>query len=153
MPQILKKLVRFPGMDLSNMQDIGGCRAILPDQATVERVRRRIVRNRWEVRGLDDYVTSPRSTGYRSVHVRVKRAGRLIEIQLRTPSQHLWAEGVEGIDLRKTYGLKDGTGPKELVAALERSAYAMQQESLGVTLGDEFDAQFAALRDAARRFL
>lgn len=35
-PRIITKLARFPRMELSRMQDVGGCRAVLPDLPTVQ---------------------------------------------------------------------------------------------------------------------
>ena len=69
MPAIVGKLARFPRMDLSRMQDIGGCRAILPSQETVLMVRRRISMNGWNIDKEYDYVLSPKDTGYRALHV------------------------------------------------------------------------------------
>jgi ppGpp synthetase/RelA/SpoT-type nucleotidyltranferase len=153
MPRIVEKLTRDRRSNLSRMQDIGGCRAILPDVATVERVRRRIHKNKWEVVREDDYNENPKSTGYRGLHVVVMKHGRPIEIQLRTPWQHSWALSVEGIDLRRRYGLKDGNGPPELLKLLEASAYAIDKESHGESLTKEFDAEFERLADAARPYL
>jgi len=83
-PRIVGKLARFPHMELTRMQDIGGCRAILDDVATVDAVRRRIERHKSEIVKVDDYNATPRSSGYRALHVIVRREGALIEIQLRT---------------------------------------------------------------------
>lgn len=48
--QILWKLARFPKSKLSNMGDIGGCRAVLENRAQVDGVLKRIRRN-WQVHG------------------------------------------------------------------------------------------------------
>lgn len=153
MPAIVGKLTRFPRMDLSRMQDIGGCRAILPDQEMVAKVRRRISRNSWEIVKEYDYVLTPKSTGYRALHVVVANHDRLVEVQLRTAAQHSWAEAVENIELRHGYGLKDGTGPYVLVELLQRSAYAMDQISKGETMSPEFDRAFDELRRRAKPHL
>ena len=55
-------------MQLARMGDVGGCRAILSDQHEVYRVLARIRKN-WTVKVLNDYVETPRDTGYRAVHV------------------------------------------------------------------------------------
>jgi len=156
MPTILDKLEREPGMNLARMHDIGGCRAILPDEATIYRVVRRIKsqpRERWEIVREYDYIKQPKVSGYRGVHLVVRRDGRLIEIQLRTPSQHRWALNVEAIDLSRRLGLKDGRGPESLQRLLEMSAYAMETTSKGEAMGDEFDREFERLRQAALREL
>lgn len=153
MPAIIGKLARFPQMDLSRMQDIGGCRAILPDQDAVERVRRRIVGNQWQVLRTYDYVARPKTTGYRAVHLVIEKHGRLVEVQLRTTAQHLWAEAVEQIELRHRYGLKDDSGPEVLMELLRRSAYAMDRASRGEGMSIEFDREFDELRRRARSLL
>ena len=44
MPRIIQKLMRFPHMRLSQMEDIGGCRAVLATLEDVRRVERRLHR-------------------------------------------------------------------------------------------------------------
>lgn len=152
MPTIIDKLEREPGMNLARMHDIGGCRAILPDEAAIYRVVRRIKsqpRERWGIVREYDYIKQPKASGYRGLHLVVRRDGRLIEIQLRTPTQHRWALNVEAIDLSRRLGLKDGKGPEALQRLLEMSAYAMEATSKGETMSDEFDREFERLRRAA----
>jgi len=70
-PTILDKLRREPGMALSWMQDIGGCRAVLDSIEEIRRVERRYTRTgaRRVVR-IADYVTKPKATGYRGLAAR-----------------------------------------------------------------------------------
>jgi putative GTP pyrophosphokinase len=110
-PRIVGKLARFHNMELTRMQDIGGCRAILDDVATVDAVRRRIERQKSEIVKVNDYNVAPRSSGYRAVHIVVRREGALIEIQLRTWSQQRWASLVEDLDGVFRLNLKDEQGP------------------------------------------
>lgn len=91
---IIDKLEREPTLALSRMQDIGGCRAILGSVDEIRRVEARLRRRR-PVAGYSDYITSPRASGYRGVHVVVEYDDRCIEIQLRTRLMHLWAITVE----------------------------------------------------------
>lgn len=64
MPAILNKLDRLTTR-LTQMEDIGGCRAILPGGAVeVQAVGARICRN-WDVVMENDYACKPKSTGYR----------------------------------------------------------------------------------------
>ena len=42
-----------------------------------------------------DYVAKPKPTGYRAMHVVVQQHDRLVEIQLRTYRQNVWADEVE----------------------------------------------------------
>ncbi|MEO6050254.1 MAG: RelA/SpoT domain-containing protein [Pyrinomonadaceae bacterium] len=105
-PSILNKLVRIPTLGLSEMQDIGGCRAILRDLTSVYRLRDIYLET--DVSNLirtDNYIASPKETGYRSLHLIYKfftdseelrsLNGRKIEIQIRTQIQHAWATSVE----------------------------------------------------------
>jgi hypothetical protein len=111
-PTIAAKLARGHGMRLSQMEDIGGVRAVLPSQAAAYRVARRLKRN-WTITRSRDYVVSPKPDGYRALHLVNRNRGRLIEIQLRTSSQDLWANSVEGAEQRFP-GFKAGGGPQQL---------------------------------------
>lgn len=156
MPTIVDKLEREPGMNLARMHDIGGCRGILPDELAVYRVVRRIKsrpKHLWGIVREYDYIKAPKASGYRGIHLVVRRDGRLIEIQLRTPSQHRWALNVETLDLAERLGLKEGRGPEPLQRLLQMSAYAMEATSKGETMSDEFDREFERLRRAASREL
>jgi RelA/SpoT family protein len=100
-PQILNKLARFDSMRLTQMEDIAGCRAILPGGAEeIAGVLRRIRRN-WDVIRIEDYAASPKFTGYRAPHVVVRRDGHPVEIQLRTPfntnGRRLWSGSRRGL--------------------------------------------------------
>jgi len=68
MDRIVGKLQRFPRMRLSQMEDIGGCRAVLPDLETVYAVLARI-RRRWGHRaGSSTTSTRRRMTVSRRSH-------------------------------------------------------------------------------------
>ncbi len=124
MQAIRKKLRRpdFP-MYLNQVQDLGGCRAILSSmdevRALVEILRHR---SRHELRSEDDYIASPKPDGYRSHHLitgflgsgkTVIHNGRRIEIQIRTRLQHSWATAVEAIGLFRGENLKANQGSPE----------------------------------------
>lgn len=137
-PQILNKLNRLGSMRLTQMEDIAGCRAILAGGAAeVAGVLRRIRRN-WDVLEIHDYVASPKETGYRAIHVIVRRDGYPVEIQLRTPYQHTWAETVERWAGLTRYPLKDGEGPSDLLSYLDLVAWWFSAEERG----DRPDAEF-----------
>jgi len=144
-PQILNKLDRFGSMRLTQMEDIAGCRAILPGGAKeAVRVLRRIRRN-WEVLRIEDYVASPKDTGYRALHVVVRRDGHSVEIQLRTPGQHEWAEAVERWAARTRFSLKDGEGPSDLLSYLDLVAW-------GISADEREEKPDAAFMEALSRF-
>ncbi|MCC6223699.1 MAG: RelA/SpoT domain-containing protein [Thermoleophilia bacterium] len=156
MPTILDKLTRQPKMELARMQDVAGCRAVLPGGAReVQGVLHRIEK-RWEVKRLDDYVANPKPTGYRAIHVVVLRDGRLVEIQLRTPRQHEWAATVEvwsgRLQRRFGFNLKDGDGPAELLRYFELASLALHLEETGHPVDQTLDEEFALLRKQVRSY-
>ena len=112
---IADKLRREPRMKLSRMQDIGGCRVVLPSLEAIARVGRRFTTNSERRNGeadrVLDYVTDPRPSGYRAVHIHTRYGGRRIEVQLRTPWQHRWARLIEDLTSRTGVDYKSGAGP------------------------------------------
>ncbi len=150
---ILDKLLRHPNMGLTTMQDIGGCRAVLKSIEEIRRVEHRLKRNR-PVLGYDDYITTPRSSGYRSVHVIVGYGDedaeeRAIEVQLRTPQMHQWAIVVERLSGRLQVDLKSGFGPPPVLAWLAKVSDAMALDELGQTVPGPLLDQLETLRQAA----
>lgn len=138
MDTIRDKLERHPKMALSRMHDIGGCRAVLPDQDGVDHVIERLrAQRRWDL--LDrtwDYVAQPKPDGYRAKRLVAHKDGVLIEIQLRTEIQHGWAELVERLDRRFGTGLKTGRAEgrvRDLLAA--GSAVFADAERRGLDVG------------------
>jgi len=125
MSAITEKLNRY-SFKLSEMQDIGGCRAVV---STVHEVYRlaRIYEERqshWN-HTLDDqrdYIKEPKArSGYRGIHLIYRHASRMhpdfnghkIEIQLRSQLQHTWATAVETADVFLRQGLKVSRGPED----------------------------------------
>jgi hypothetical protein len=120
LPSILYKLNRFPGYRLSQIQDIGGCRAVLHDVPTIKKLievyRKSDLRH--ELVKIDDYLEYPQKSGYRGIHLIYKYVsdrrsvynGLRIEIQLRSPLQHAWATAVETVGTFIQQALKSSTG-------------------------------------------
>lgn len=99
METILDKLMRQPNMDLSTMQDLGGCRVVVGTIPELRALQQRLQSNHPDAR-VSDYVSQPRASGYRAVHVVAPWGGsprKPVEIQLRTYSMHLWADMVERV--------------------------------------------------------
>jgi GTP pyrophosphokinase len=113
LPTIANKLLREPNMKLSRMADIGGVRAVLPSQEAAYSVANRLRKN-WTITKFRDYVAEPKSDGYRALHLISRNRGRLIEVQLRTHHQDLWANDVERASRIISPGLKYGEGPEPL---------------------------------------
>lgn len=129
-PAVAGKLLREPTMKLSRMADIGGVRAVLPSQETAYAVASRLRRN-WTITKFRDYVEEPKEDGYRALHLINRNRGRLIEIQLRTPNQDLWANFVERLSRTVIPGLKFGEGPEYLHDYLLDTAEIMADGDLG----------------------
>jgi putative GTP pyrophosphokinase len=101
---LIGKLGRERG-NVTQMQDIGGVRAVVPSLRHVYVVRRRLLKS-WGIIRERDYIAEPKSSGYRALHLIVGRMGYPIEVQLRTIGQDVWANQVEetgrqvGLDLK-----------------------------------------------------
>jgi ppGpp synthetase/RelA/SpoT-type nucleotidyltranferase len=135
------------------MEDIGGCRIVLPTEQDVRRVADRIL-NRWgpDAR-LTDYITDPKPDGYRGLHIVERRDGRLIEVQLRTQGQHEWAEAVEELEPATGYRLKDGAGPVDLRQYLHTAAERIARAESGTPFTAEEEGEFGRLREQVRHYL
>jgi len=146
--RIVGKLIRFPHMRLSQMQDVGGCRAIFPDDAepALRGVLRRI-QSQWAVRRVDDYTATPQPTGYRAIHAIVMRDGRQIEIQLRTITQQHWADAVELLEDLTGSHLKDGEGPADVLHLLRIAADASALRAAGGTIPTQTSGEIERLTD------
>jgi len=117
---IVAKLLRFKKMKLKNMQDIGGCRAIVSNEKKLLQIVRDLKRmpefkNLHGKYRIKNYLNTPKDDGYRGFHIigsfRLKEGVRRnIEIQLRTLIQHYWATAIEIIDLFENQELKFGFG-------------------------------------------
>lgn len=124
------KLLRFRTMKLSQMQDIGGCRAIVGSVAQVRQLAQnfRTSRTRSIFGHMDDYIETPQSSGYRGIHLIYRfqsqkslRAcnGLKIEIQLRSPLQHAWATAVETVGTFTRQALKSSQGETDWLRFFE----------------------------------
>jgi hypothetical protein len=123
---IYKKLKRILSMTLRNMQDVGGCRAIVDNEKKLRRCVRDLKKmpefktEQGKFRSKD-YVKHPKDSGYRSYHLVGRfpnEEGELrnIEIQLRTRHQHYWATALEIVDLFTGQALKSNQGDPEWTA-------------------------------------
>ena len=120
LPTIASKLERLPRIRLSQMQDIGGCRAVLrtSDQAYdlalglgSSRIRHKLIRYK-------DYIQEPQQSGYRGLHMvyaydsdrSMQWNGLNTEIQIRSLLQHQWATAVETVGTFTRNDLKSSQG-------------------------------------------
>lgn len=113
--------------NLSQMQDIGGCRAIMDSIAQVRKVEELFseASKKNPHRGPQhyktyDYIIRPKESGYRGIHLVYRFRsdseqhscynGQRIEIQLRTREQHYWATAVETYSTFSGEALKSNIG-------------------------------------------
>jgi hypothetical protein len=119
MPSIRRKLVKHPG-NLNQIQDLAGCRAIMPTVAEANSLIEAMRANSaHEVFREYPYMSEPKPDGYRCHHMVFKFRGtgdeavfdgRRIEIQIRSELQHSWATAVEAVGLFRREDLKAGQG-------------------------------------------
>jgi len=120
---IYDKLKRMRRLTLSEMQDIAGCRAIVGSVDQVKKVvdlyKKGDIKHKLD--NEDDYISRPKPTGYRSVHLiyryysdrKETYNGQKIEMQIRSRLQHAWATAVETVGAFTKQALKTSRGEKE----------------------------------------
>jgi len=154
------KLQRFPTMTLSQMQDLGGCRAIVADLRAAlklaELFRRSNMKHRLHT--MDNYIEKPQPSGYRGVHLIYRYYsdrsstynGQKIEIQLRSALQHSWATAVETVGTFTRHALKSSIGSDRWLRffALMGSVMAIREGSNRVSgTPDDIAMLLAELRE------
>jgi len=112
---IVSKLRRFEKMKLKNMQDIGGCRAIVSNEKKLRQIVRELRKqpNFKHTTGKiksKDYIVNPKEDGYRGYHLIGEFLDKSIELQIRTTLQHGWATALEIVDLFTGQALKSNRG-------------------------------------------
>jgi len=161
LPSIRHKLERFPGMELSRMQDLGGCRAVLSSVDGVQqivdyymhesRIKHKLVRD-------DNYIASPKPSGYRGVHLVYRYIsdkstawnGLKIEIQVRSRLQHAWATAVETVGTFTQQALKSSQGSEGWLTffSLMSSTLAVREDTPkvpGAPVGSELKHELRGL--------
>ena len=145
---IMNKLIREPTLALGNMQDVGGCRAVVGSISEIRGVQRRAERTK-RVLAQSDYIESPRRTGYRGLHLVVGYDDRAIEIQLRTRVMHEWAMVSE----RLGEDVKSGDGPQEVHDLMAIISEAMATEECGNVVSHATLAELKQRQELAAPFL
>jgi hypothetical protein len=138
---IYLKLARSPNMKLSQMQDIGGCRAVVNSAGEVRELVKRYKASdiKHKLLNEDDYISEPKPSGYRSHHLiyryfsdkKPTHNGLRIEIQVRSQLQHAWATAVETVGTFIRQALKSSQGEEDWLRffALMGSALAIREDS------------------------
>jgi (p)ppGpp synthase/HD superfamily hydrolase len=107
LPSIFPKIER--GISLTQIQDIGGCRAVLADLPRLKKLHQQYstqmdwldLKSKSYLNGAPkNYIEHPKDDGYRSIHYVVRYVSDLekysvydkmkIEVQIRTRAQHSW---------------------------------------------------------------
>ncbi|HEV2707150.1 MAG TPA: hypothetical protein VGV59_14610, partial [Pyrinomonadaceae bacterium] len=109
--------LRRESIRLTQIQDIAGCRLIVADIAHQDAVVQSLV-GLFEDHTVIDRRERP-SHGYSAVHVIVHCRGKMIEIQVRTALQHLWAELSEKLSDIEGSAIKYGGGDAGVRAFLK----------------------------------
>lgn len=141
---ILGKLKRENGMNLCRMQDLGGCRMILPTIEDVDIYSKKVLnsRIRHEFLKMTDYINNPKKSGYRSLHLVYRFHSdsknkqiyndypMIIELQYRTHLQHIWATAVETMGIFTNQALKAGQGNEAIKRffVVASSLFALKEE-------------------------
>lgn len=123
---ITGKLKRFLQMSLYRMQDLGGCRVIVDsiDEVYNSINKYKTSRIRHILKRENDYIQSPKKSGYRSYHMiyqfhsddkETYNKNTLIEIQFRTQLQHIWATALETMGIYTKTALKASIGDKDIL--------------------------------------
>jgi putative GTP pyrophosphokinase len=124
---IVEKLKR-ESIRLTQIQDIAGCRLIVPDIANQEAVVQSL-KNLFERTTIIDRRQKP-SHGYRAVHVVVSCLDKIVEIQVRTLLQQLWAELSERLSDVLDPAIKYGGGDDWFQKALIHIPDVVAEEEL-----------------------
>ena len=118
---IWHKLDRFRTMQLSQMQDIAGIRAIVStSQQALELLQSYQSSSLRHTRKITNYIESPRPSGYRGIHAIWRYQsdkpsakiynGLHLEMQIRSSLQHTWATTVETMGTLTKQALKSSLG-------------------------------------------
>jgi ppGpp synthetase/RelA/SpoT-type nucleotidyltranferase len=124
--------LRRESIRLTQIQDVAGCRIIVTDVTEQERVVMSLSAA-FPTATVVDRRAKP-SHGYRAVHIIVSVAAKLVEIQVRTFMQHVWAETSEKLSDTIDPGLKYGEGPEAYKVMLTCFARVQAVEVLESTL-------------------
>jgi putative GTP pyrophosphokinase len=108
--------LRRESIRLTQIQDIAGCRIVVPELAEQEHVVPALTELFLQSTVIDR--RQKQSHGYRAVHVVVTIDRRSVEIQVRTALQQLWAESSEKLSDLHNAAIKYGGGDKDIQAAL-----------------------------------
>lgn len=156
--QIVNKLNRHPEMKLARMQDIGGARAVLANRDEVEKLHAKI-RDNWGIQRAKDWRDEGwPDTGYRALHLMVAKRDqlsgedRIVEIQLRTATEHRWSQVIMATGERLGYSLRDGDGPDDLLEYFRLASDVLAAGDAGEAIGDDLAERFIGSREKVSHY-
>ena len=125
---IIRKLRRTENrsMDLSRVSDMVGLRVLVETAGQQQQVLDQLC-GALTAKDVDDYRTNVPPSGYRCVHIIARDGSRLLEIQLRTLAQHLWAVESESFGEK----VKEGSGTAGPAVYLQTLSTACRQVDEG----------------------
>lgn len=145
---VIAKLERDSRIRLSRMQDIAGCRLVTDSKAEQDEIYARLQAD-FDIYRAYDIRENPHS-GYRAVHVVIRREDKFVEVQVRTRSQREWARLSE---LATAYdsSVKYGGGDDAVRQALDDlSAGYWEYDQAGETPPPELSRAVERLIDRVR---
>ncbi|CAN5849665.1 hypothetical protein BH18ACI5_BH18ACI5_04280 [soil metagenome] len=148
----IREKLRRETIRLSQMQDIAGCRVVVPDLRT-QRDLADSLPHIFEDVVIVDRCSDP-SHGYRAIHGVVLVDGKRVEVQIRTHLQHRWAEIAEKASDRDP-GIKYGHGKArtmEILLRLSDTLFRLEHFNEHVRLGLTSPVHAAGIQDLQRLF-
>lgn len=94
-------------------------------------------------------MADPKSSGYRGIHLILKKDDVRIEVQLRTVNQDKWANMVEAEGRALGFDFKSGKGPVEILELFRLLSDGYAHIDRREALPDELLAKIEVLRDNA----
>ncbi|VCU72499.1 hypothetical protein PIGHUM_04599 [Pigmentiphaga humi] len=157
-PQIIRKLKRLK-VRLSQLQDIGGLRIIVPTNADVDRLYRYLegqlgCQKGFKIERETDYREKGRdTTGYRALHLILSRDGVSLELQIRSRIQHYWAESIERTSVIYGYHLKEEEGDPAVLRYFQLLSDAFYEIEAGRTASPDHRLEIDALRTTCEKII
>lgn len=157
-PQIIRKLNRL-SVRLTQLQDIGGCRIIVQRNSDVDKLYKYLVntvgaQNVFTIDRSTDYREKGRDdTGYRALHVILKRSGVYLELQIRSRIQHYWAESIERTSVIYGYHLKESEGSPQVIQYFKTLSDVFFEIEAGREPSIEHRLQVDALRSVCEEII
>lgn len=161
--RIVEKIARS-ATALDRLQDVGGCRIVVPNLAKQHTLLERLTNLDLELVKVNDYVSpagtsrfdaacdGPKGSGYRAFHL-VHRVGhRLIETQVRTETQQNWAVAAERAEQMTGFAIKFGDAPGKLLDYFRVASQIQALQEHGEPVDSYLVRDLAELWEHIRRY-